>query len=109
MGLEAGNDLFRLFDDREQRVTLPPDGVMLSSKLAELLHARVGDLMTVEVMEADRPVRQVPVTAIFTEFSGTNAYMDIRALHRLLREEGQLCRESFWRSTTSRSARSMRR
>ncbi len=41
-------------------------------------------------MEADRPVRQVPVTAIFTEFSGTNAYMNIHALHRLLREEGSL-------------------
>jgi putative ABC transport system permease protein len=86
MGLVSGNDLFRLIDDQERLVPLPPDGVMLSSKLAQLLDVRVGDVITVEVMEGERPVRQVRVTAIFTEFSGTNAYMDIRALHRLLRE-----------------------
>jgi putative ABC transport system permease protein len=40
----------------------------------------------VEVLEGEQPVREVPVSALITEYGGTNAYMDIHALRRLLRE-----------------------
>ncbi len=86
LGLEPGNDLFRVIDDQERLVPLPPDGLLLSSKLAELLEARVGDLITVEVMEGERPVRAIPVTGIITEYGGTNAYMSVYALQRTLHE-----------------------
>ena len=36
---------------------LPPDGLVLSTKLAELLGVRAGDDVTVEVLEGERPVR----------------------------------------------------
>ena len=65
---------------------LPDDGLLLSSKLAELLDVRLGDRVLVEVLEGDQPTREVPVSAMVTEYGGTNAYMDARALHRLLRE-----------------------
>jgi putative ABC transport system permease protein len=86
VGLPARTQLFRLFDDRERLVTVPEEGLLLSSKLAELLHVRLGDTIRVEVLEGEQPVREVPVTALVTEYGGTNAYMDLRALHRLLRE-----------------------
>jgi putative ABC transport system permease protein len=86
MGLEPNSQLFCLLDSREREVTPPPEGLMLSEKLAELLGASVGDVITVEVLEGERPVRNVRVTALVSEFGGTNAYMNIHALRRLLRE-----------------------
>ncbi|NJR12770.1 hypothetical protein HC776_02595, partial [bacterium] len=63
------------------------EGITLGDKLAELLDAKVGDLVTVEVMEGERPICDVPVTATITEYGGTNAYMDVEALHRLMRKD----------------------
>ena len=42
--------------------------------------------MTVEVLEGARPVRQVPVAALADEPVGLGVYMDVSALHRLMRE-----------------------
>jgi putative ABC transport system permease protein len=86
MGLEPGGQLFRLFDRQEREVPLPVEGLMLSEKLAELLEVSLGDVVIVEVLEGERPVREVRVTALVSEFGGTNAYMNIHALRRLLRE-----------------------
>jgi putative ABC transport system permease protein len=67
-------------------VPLPPDGVVLSEKLAELLEVKIGDAVTVEVLEGERPVRSVVVAGLVDDFSGTTAYMDIRAVRRMMRE-----------------------
>lgn len=85
-GIEPNSELRRLLDREQRPVTLPPDGVVLSTKLADLLQAHIGDRLTVEVLEGDRPTRTVPVTGIFDELVGISAYMDIHALNRLLRE-----------------------
>lgn len=58
----------------------------MSEKLAELLGVKVNDMVTVEVLEGERPVREVPVTSLVADYAGTNAYMNIQALQRLLRE-----------------------
>jgi putative ABC transport system permease protein len=86
LGLAADGHLYRLLDEQGRPVTLPPDGLLLSSKLAELLEVRVGDSVRVEVLEGDQPVREVPVSALITEYGGINAYMELAALNRLLRE-----------------------
>ncbi len=59
---------------------------MLNTKLAEILGARPGDVITVEVLEGARPVRQVAVAALADEPVGLGAYMDVSALHRMMRE-----------------------
>ncbi len=86
IGLNPGGQLYRLLDENERLVSVPRDGLLLSSKLAELLHVRLGDRVLVEVLEGEQPIREVPVSALVTEYGGTNAYMDAGALHRLLRE-----------------------
>ncbi len=90
MGLEHGGDLFHLIDDREKPVDMPAEGLMLSTKLAELLGADYDDIVTLELLEGNRGTYRIPVTAMVTEFGGTNAYMDARALHRLLREDSHV-------------------
>ncbi len=85
-GLVPRPALNRVVDVKLGPMALPPDGLVLSQKLAEVLGARYGDLVTIEVLEGARPVRQVRVTGIVEEFMGTQAYMDIDALRRLVRE-----------------------
>ncbi|MEO1391657.1 MAG: FtsX-like permease family protein [Cyanobacteria bacterium J06634_5] len=85
-GVEPTSELRRLLDSQQQPVTLPPEGLVLSAKLADLLQAKLGDRITVEVLEGARPHRTVTVTGIFDELVGISAYMDIHALNRLMRE-----------------------
>jgi putative ABC transport system permease protein len=54
--------------------------------LAKLLDVRVGDRITVEVLEGRRPVFEVPVVETFETYIGSPAYMEIGALGRLMRE-----------------------
>ncbi len=86
MGLESEPRLFRLLNEDEQPIRVPDHGIMLNSKLAELLGVKLGDWVTVEVLEDKRPVAQIEVTAIVNEFGGLNAYMAKTRLHDLLKE-----------------------
>jgi putative ABC transport system permease protein len=43
--------------------------------------------LTVEIKEGARPVRKIEIAGTVEELLGLNAYMDKRALHRLMREE----------------------
>lgn len=85
-GLPARQELYRVYDAAGRAVDLPPEGVVISTMLAKMLDVRVGDRITVEVLEGRRPVFEVPVAATFETYIGSPAYMDIRALNRLMRE-----------------------
>jgi putative ABC transport system permease protein len=82
--------LNHLVDDNLEAVTLPKEGLVLNSKLAELLEVKTGDSLTVEVLEGSRAVRDVPVTGLTTEFLGTFCYMNFQAINRLLGEGDSL-------------------
>ena len=86
IGVKATSEMRRLLDRDQHPVTLPPEGIVLSTKLADILQAQLSDELTVEVLEGSRPIRTVPVTGIFDELVGISAYMDIHALSRLLQE-----------------------
>jgi putative ABC transport system permease protein len=85
-GLDPGVRLNRIMSMDGDQVVPPPEGLVLSRKLAEVLGARAGDLVTLEVLEGRRPTRQVPVVALVEEGLGTNAYMNRDALHALMGE-----------------------
>lgn len=93
MGLPPNGQLQRLLDDRLRFFQLPSDGLVLSAKLGELLGVEVGDRVIVEVLEGERPVRQVQVVAMFSEFIGMSAYMNLASLNRLLREGSSISGE----------------
>lgn len=86
MGLEPTGELRYLVDRHLNPITLPLDGILLTHKLAELLHVQPGDLLTVEVLEGARPMRSVAVAGVVDELLGLSAYMDIQALNRLMQE-----------------------
>ena len=87
-GLSPDARLNRLLDQRGQPVTLPPSGLLLSAKLAELLGAKPGDNIHIEVQEGTRPVLDSVVSGLITDFAGVGAYMNIDALRRVMREGG---------------------
>lgn len=87
MGLMPGNGLHQLLDANLQPVDLPPQGLVLSAKLANLLGVVPGDRLTLAALEGRRPVLDMPVVAVVDEMLGLGAYMDAGALARLLGEE----------------------
>jgi putative ABC transport system permease protein len=88
-GLAPGATLHRTLDADLEPLSLPPEGVVLSDHLGrEILGARPGDTVTVEVLEGKRPVLRLPVAALVSQFIGVAAYMDEEALGHLLGEGG---------------------
>lgn len=85
-GLVGEPRLMRLIDDEIHPISLPADGLVLGDELAKILAVKVGDAVTVEIMEGQRQTRQVPVSMIVREIVGANAYMRLDALNRLLGE-----------------------
>jgi putative ABC transport system permease protein len=85
-GLPRDARLNRLLDQDGKPLTLPPSGLLISAKLAEILDAKPGDTIHVEVQEDTRPVFDTVVAGTITDFAGVGAYMDIDALRRLMRE-----------------------
>jgi putative ABC transport system permease protein len=90
LALEPDATLRQVADFDGRRRSLPADGLLLTDKLAQVLHVSPGDRITIEVLEGKRPVRVVPVVGLVDEPMGTLAYMDADGLHRLLREGGTI-------------------
>lgn len=86
LGLENGGDLYRLLDTRMRPVELAPAGLVLTDHLGAMLGARPGDRLTVEVLDASKPVRRVELVMRVKEYLGISGYMRLDALNRLLGE-----------------------
>ena len=78
-----------MLDEHERPIALSGGGLTMTRKLAEILGVRVGESVTVEILEGDRITRELPVAEVFGTFSEPAAYMNRRELHRLLRESEQ--------------------
>jgi putative ABC transport system permease protein len=89
-GLPAEQQLHLVYDADGRAVNLPPAGLVLSTMLAEILHADLGDTIRVEVLEGRRPVFEAPVVKLFETYIGTPAYIEIGALNRLMGERPAL-------------------
>lgn len=86
IGLKADGTLNRIIDANEHQLTLPPRGLVLSSKLAEVLEVQPGDMINVQVLDGKRPSLQLPVAALSQDFAGTAAFLEFGELNRLLAE-----------------------
>ncbi len=78
--------LRRVVDSAFQAKPLPPRGLVLSKKLAEILGVHPGDQLSVEVLEGKRTSGRVLVAEVVEEYLGTDTYMAADALHRFLGE-----------------------
>jgi putative ABC transport system permease protein len=85
-GLPETPHLNRIVSRSGQVLSLPADGLVLSTMLGRILDVSPGDLVQVEVLEGRRAVRQVPVVMLVDDSVGLQAYMRIDALRAMLHE-----------------------
>lgn len=85
-GIEPEGRLRRLLDTRLEPVELPEEGIVLTDHLAAMLGIRPGQMLTVELLEGSRAVRQVPLAGVVREYIGVFGYMRRETLNRFLRE-----------------------
>ena len=75
-------------------IYIPREGLVLTDRLADILGAAPGDVITVEVLEGARRTRTVPVVAVAQQYLGLGAYMNMEAANRLA-GEGQAVSGAF--------------
>ncbi len=85
-GLPMTQQLYRVYDAAGRPVTLPEDGLVISTMLADLLQVKPGDHISVEILEGRRGEYQLPIAATFETYIGSPAYLNIDALARLLQQ-----------------------
>ena len=85
-GLAETPRLNRVLDRAGERAVIPPEGLVLSGALGEMLDVRPGDALEVEVLEGRRPIRAVTVARLVDDRLGLQAYMRLDGVRRLLRE-----------------------
>jgi putative ABC transport system permease protein len=80
-------ELTRIVDQNNHEASrLDDDGLVMTDRLAYKLGLRIGDAVRVEVLEGQQRALNVTLTATASEMMGLNAYMERRALNRLLQE-----------------------
>jgi putative ABC transport system permease protein len=74
--------------DIDNRVQMPAaTGLVMTDRLARKLGLEAGDAVRVEVLEGRQATLTIPVTRLIPEMMGLNAYIERRALNRLLHED----------------------
>jgi putative ABC transport system permease protein len=86
-GLERDRGLYGLLDRDVRPVSVPPDGLLLSDKLARILGVGPGDEVDVEVLTGRKQRLRLPVAQVVEEYLGTFAYADLTRLSRWVNEE----------------------
>ena len=89
-GIDPEGSLSTPLDSSLKPIRLPEDGIVLNDYLGGILGIRPGDMLTVEVLEGNRPVRRVAVVGLVKQYIGLQGYMDIHALNRLMKEGGAI-------------------
>jgi putative ABC transport system permease protein len=87
LGLASEARLLRVVNPARGPIELPPQGLVVSRRLADILECQPGDLVRVEVLEGRRTACEVPIAAVIDDYLDLNAYMDLGALRRILREQ----------------------
>ncbi|HSD22478.1 MAG TPA: FtsX-like permease family protein, partial [Anaeromyxobacter sp.] len=74
VGLPPGATLRRLVERGGREVPVPPDGILVTKKLGEVLGLRLGDRPEVEIREGSRPVVRPAVAGFVDESIGLQLY-----------------------------------
>jgi putative ABC transport system permease protein len=88
-GKPQAAELSRVLGEDFAPALLPESGIALSDTLAQILNARTGDMVEIELLERGRRMVRLPVTAIIQGYLGLMAYMSLPSANALL-YEGQV-------------------
>lgn len=85
-GLPPDNELFRAVDILRLKKEIPADGVLMTTKLAEILELKIGDYASVEILEGERPHRRLQLMGVVDDFSGLSCFVSMETIHRMMNE-----------------------
>jgi putative ABC transport system permease protein len=85
-GLQPGSSMRPMADEQGATHPLPEGGLVLSERLAQVLGARRGDMVRIELLDRGGATHEVEIVALMQELLGLNAYMAAGELSRLTRE-----------------------
>ncbi len=74
------------YDTGGRRISIPESGLVLTKRLAELLHVRAGDQITIIPVKGERRPVNVLVVRIADSYMGLSAYAEINYLSQLVGE-----------------------
>ena len=86
-GPPPGHHLYTPQDQYGKPAFIPESGLVLTRKLAEILHAAPGGRIHLRPLTGRRDEVEAPVTGLVDSYLGLSAYADLRYLSRLLGEE----------------------
>lgn len=86
VGVEPDAAFQRPLDAQDRPVPIKGGGLVISEALAARLGLRPGETARIEVIDGGGPTADLPVTGLARDYSGFTAYMDRRALNRLMGE-----------------------
>ena len=85
-GLPAKPVLRQLIDSEMHAHRPPPEGLLLSQRLARRLGLNLGDRVAVAVLEGRRPQVDMTVSGFVDEMLGIGAYVEVDTVRRLMGE-----------------------
>ena len=84
------DDLARIIGIDGSAIDAPPEGILLSGRLAEQLEVGPGDTLQAEFLFGRRETHTMTVTDTVTQYFGLGAYVDADYAARLLRQDPQI-------------------
>jgi putative ABC transport system permease protein len=86
VGYPAFGDLRQLRDRYARPAPLPPDGIVLTDVLAQVLGVQPGDSVSVEIHEGQRAKKSIVVAGVVDEAFGLQGHMTAASLARFMGE-----------------------
>ncbi|WDZ81529.1 ABC transporter permease (plasmid) [Ensifer adhaerens] len=83
IGVPLSANLSPVFDVWRGRLEIPPGGLIVSRKLADLLHIEIGDTVILHFLEGHQASISMRVVQVFETYIGKPAYMEMGALNRV--------------------------
>lgn len=85
-GLTPGHRLMTPVQTDGRPIDIPPDGLVMGRKLAEILNLEVGDHLDVTPIRGQRETVRARLTGVMESFLGLECYADLRYLSRIVGE-----------------------
>lgn len=84
VGVEKDSQFYQFFDTKDRQVEPSPDSIMVTEGLARALHVKVGDPVKIKNFIPGKSDIWLPVSQIVRQYLGSNAFMDIETMQRLM-------------------------
>jgi putative ABC transport system permease protein len=86
IGLKQDSRLTVPYDEQGNRIVLPTSGIVVTRRLAEVMHVEPGSRLSLIPVKGDRRLVEVTVAQVADSYLGLSAYADIHFLSELVGE-----------------------